>query len=64
MNYSIIYDRYYVLGGTSPNYWGNGQPVLGEPLGRFRQQEPLRQAWLGKIRKLQWSQKQANGLIS
>ena len=35
MQYSIIYYRYYVLGGTSLNYWGNRQPVLGEPLGLF-----------------------------
>ena len=34
MNYSIKYYRYYILGGTSLNYWGSRQPVLGEPLGR------------------------------
>ena len=34
MNYSTTYYRYYVLGGTSLNYWENRQPVLGEPLGQ------------------------------
>ena len=34
MNYSIIYHRYYVLRGTSPNYWGNRPSLPGEPLGR------------------------------
>ena len=34
MNYSIIYYRYYVFFGTSPNYWGNRPSHPGEPLGR------------------------------
>ena len=34
MNYSIIHYGYFVLGGTSLNYWGNCPSLPGETLGR------------------------------
>ena len=46
MNYSIIYYRYHVLGGSNLKYWGNRQPVPGEPLG----QNTSTDYWLETVR--------------